>query len=57
MMLIARDYLHSLPNVNNKTCESSSSDWIKTIEKNYLNLIKEHNFEGDSIKGLSINII
>lgn len=58
MLLIARDYLHSLPSENiSKTTEVSSLSQITTINENYLNLLKEHKFDGDAIKGLSINTI
>ena len=58
IILIARDYLHSLPSENiSKANEGSSLNKITTINKNYLKLLKEHKFDEGTIKGLSINEI
>ena len=56
MILISRDYLCSLPN-SNKNIQNSFTNEIEKIKNDYLKLIKEHKFEGDSINGKSINTI
>ena len=58
MIIIARDYLHSLPNSkNNNISLSTKLNQVKKEEKKYFELIKEIKFEGDIIKGKSINNI
>ena len=60
MIIISRDYLCSLPNSNNNLNDNSQNSFskeIKTMKIDFLKLVKEHKFEGDSINGKSINTI
>ena len=60
MIIIVRDYLCSLPNNNNNSnsiCQNNLSNEMKIKNNEFLKLIKEYKFEGDSINGKSINTI
>ena len=60
MSIIVRDYLCSLPNNNNNSnsiCQNNLSNEMKIKNNEFLKLIKEYKFEGDSINGKSINTI
>ncbi len=54
MIIIVRDYLCSLPNNNNNSnsiCQNNLSNEMKIKNNEFLKLIKEYKFEGDSING------
>ena len=60
MIIIARDYLSSLSNSNNNSnsiYQNHLSNEMKIKNNEFLKLIKEYKFEGDSINGKSINTI
>jgi len=54
MIIIARDYLSSLSNSNNNSnsiYQNHLSNEMKIKNNEFLKIIKEYKFEGDSING------